>query len=134
MKYIIHAILLFLPIAALADKQKIADEWAKANSNCAGFYLAIQPLVKPEAQAEYLKKFVIHASFADALQNDDEVNRQQLNADISTQNTLLNRASTQNEKIEFFRKGLIGCNNIELHTPLVMKENGLQNSRQPTKP
>jgi hypothetical protein len=134
MKKIIHVILIVLANTALADNPNMASEWAKANSECAGFYFAVQSIVKPDARPEYWKKYVIHLSFAEALQKDPASNNQQLNADITAQSDLLNQATTGNAKIDFFKKGMLGCNNVESHTPLVIKEHGLQTSTQPIRP
>ena len=130
----IYFILSSLTITALADNRDIAKEWAKANSSCAGFYFAVQSIVKPDARPEYWKKFLTHLNFAAALQKDPISNKQQLTADISAQSALLNLAISGSEKIDFLKKGRLGCNNIESHSSLVIKEHGLQISSQPIRP
>ena len=134
MKKIIHFTLSALSTTALAENLDIAKEWAKANSNCAGFYFAVQSIVKPDARPEYWKKYVAHVSFAEALQKDPASYKQQLTADLATQSALLNQASTTSERIDFLKKGMLSCNNIESHTQLVIKEHGLQGGTQSIKP
>lgn len=119
-------ILLAIPLVTGAQQAAVkADNWASVNSQCAAFYAVIQSIVKPESRPEYQKKSNDHLRYARGLHDSSEPQPTRYKSDIALQTSELNAASSQEQKINFFRKGMLGCQSVASFTPLVIKEHRL---------
>lgn len=127
MTKMIAFLLLSIPIFGGAQEVAAkADEWASSNSECAAFYSVVQKIVVPDAKPEYMRRFELHLRYAKGLHDSSESQSNRLISDIAKQAEKLNSATTGQAKLEFVRKGVLGCNSIESHTPLVIEAHKLK--------
>lgn len=120
---------LAFPILVAAEQPLVKrDELAIANSWCAAFYSVVQRIVRPEARLEYEKKLENHLRYAKGLHESSEAQPTRFQKDIALQASALGEAKSDDAKRSFFRNGMLRCNTIESHTPLIVKEHNLSMS------
>jgi hypothetical protein len=119
-------IALAFPTLAVAELPAVKrDDIAIVNSSCAAFYSVVQTIVRPEVRLGYEKKFAIHLHYAKGLHESSESQPTRLQTAIKQQAEMLNEAKSEDAKRTWLRDGMLRCNTVESHTPLIVKEHKL---------
>ena len=125
MKRVLLIALAFQTVAGAEMLVVKRDDLAIANSSCAAFYSVVQTIERPEAKPSYESKFATHLRYAKGLHDSSELQPKRLQTAIKLQAETLNAAKSEDAKRTWFRDGMVNCNSVESHTPLIVKEHKL---------